>query len=65
MALGRWEGANFAAEFAWGVLLIIVLGVSQRIGTGPMKFLRTKGAELPATSEGSPDEERKELNAHE
>ena len=44
MALGRWEGANFAAEFAWGVLLIIVLGFSQRMGTGPMKFLRKKDA---------------------
>lgn len=32
MALGRWSGANFAAEFGWGVLLIAVLGLSQRLG---------------------------------
>lgn len=32
MALGRWSGANFAAEFGWGLLLILVLGLSQRIG---------------------------------
>lgn len=29
MALAGWEGANFAREFAWGVLLIAVLGWSQ------------------------------------
>lgn len=34
MALGRWSGANFAAEFGWGVLLIAVLGLSQRLGDG-------------------------------
>ncbi|WP_324650073.1 ABC transporter permease [Georgenia sp. H159] len=34
MALGRWGGANFAAEFGWGVLLIVVLGLSQRLGDG-------------------------------
>ncbi len=34
MALGRWSGANFAAEFGWGVLLILVLGLSQRLGDG-------------------------------
>jgi simple sugar transport system permease protein len=32
MALGRWSGANFAAEFAWGVLLIAVLGLNRRLG---------------------------------
>lgn len=31
MALGRWSGANFAAEFAWGVLLIAVLGLNKRL----------------------------------
>lgn len=31
LALGRWDGANFAAEFAWGVLLIAVLGINRRI----------------------------------
>ncbi|WP_194288468.1 ABC transporter permease [Ornithinicoccus halotolerans] len=30
LALGRWSGANFAAEFAWGVLLIAVLGLNTR-----------------------------------
>lgn len=30
MALAGWGGANFAREFAWGVLLIAVLGWSQR-----------------------------------
>ncbi|QVQ53848.1 ABC transporter permease [Spiractinospora alimapuensis] len=34
MALGTWGGANFAAEFGWGVLLIAVLGISQRMGDG-------------------------------
>ena len=37
MALGRWDGANFAAEFGWGVLLILVLGLSQRLGDGSRK----------------------------
>ena len=31
MALGRWEGASFAAEFAWGVLLIAVLALNRRL----------------------------------
>lgn len=31
MALGRWSGANFAAEFGWGVLLILVLGLNRRL----------------------------------
>lgn len=30
LALRRWDGANFAADFAWGVLLIVVLAWSQR-----------------------------------
>lgn len=30
MALAGWDGANFAREFAWGVLLIAALGWSQR-----------------------------------
>lgn len=32
MSLGRWEGASFAAEFGWGVLLIAILGINQHIG---------------------------------
>lgn len=41
MALGRWEGANFAREFAWGVLLILVLGWSQRSsGRGVGRLVR-------------------------
>lgn len=31
LALGRWDGADFAAEFAWGVLLIAVLGLNRRL----------------------------------
>lgn len=32
LALGRWSGADFAGEFAWGLLLIVVLGLNQRLG---------------------------------
>lgn len=32
MALGRWDGASFAAEFGWGVLLIAILGLNRRLG---------------------------------
>jgi simple sugar transport system permease protein len=32
LALGRWSGANFAAEFGWGLLLIAVLGLNRRLG---------------------------------
>jgi simple sugar transport system permease protein len=54
MALGRWSGANFAAEFGWGVLLIAVLGLSQRLGDGTRRagwrfWNRGRGAD---TSEG-------------
>lgn len=31
LALGRWSGASFAAEFAWGVLLIAVLALNRRM----------------------------------
>jgi simple sugar transport system permease protein len=31
LALGRWSGANFAAEFGWGLLLIAVLGLNRRL----------------------------------
>ena len=31
LALGRWSGAIFAAEFGWGVLLILVLGLNRRL----------------------------------
>jgi simple sugar transport system permease protein len=31
MALGRWDGANFAAQFAWGVLLIAILALNRRL----------------------------------
>lgn len=32
LALGDWSGAIFASEFGWGVLLIAVLGLTQRTG---------------------------------
>lgn len=32
MALGRWDGASFAAEFTWGVMLIAILGLNRRLG---------------------------------
>lgn len=54
MALGRWSGANFAAEFGWGVLLILVLGLNQRLGRdtgrrrGPRFWNRNKGDQRPA-----------------
>lgn len=32
LAFGRWDGAVFAAQFGWGVLLIAVLALSQRLG---------------------------------
>lgn len=31
LALGRWSGATFAAEFAWGLLLIAVLGLNRKL----------------------------------
>lgn len=31
LAAGRWEGANFAADFGWGILLIAVLGLNRRL----------------------------------
>lgn len=41
MALAGWAGANFAREFAWGVLLIAVLGWSQRdAGSGIGRMVR-------------------------
>lgn len=57
MSLGRWTGANFAAEFGWGVLLIAVLGISQRLGgdgsrTTGWRFWKNGG------SEGEPDRQR-------
>lgn len=34
LALGQWSGAVFAAEFAYGVLLIAVLGWGERVSGG-------------------------------
>ena len=53
MALGRWSGANFAAEFGWGVLLILVLGLNRRLShdTGSRRgwrfWSRGKGGDGP------------------
>ena len=63
MALGRWSGANFAAEFGWGVLLIAVLGLSQRLGDGTRRpgwrfWSRDRGgAEPPGGGSGVKPEE--------
>lgn len=43
MALGRWEGASFAAEFAWGVLLIAVLALNRQLLSGPIRWRRSHG----------------------
>jgi simple sugar transport system permease protein len=64
LALGRWSGANFAAEFGWGLLLILVLGLNQRLGrnTESRRGWRTwsKGGEddPSATSPGVVEPER-------
>lgn len=63
MALGRWSGANFAAEFGWGILLILVLGLSQRLGDGT----RSRGwrfwAKEPPTEEDEPSGTQPERSA--
>jgi simple sugar transport system permease protein len=63
MALGRWAGANFAAEFGWGVLLIAVLGISQRVGgdgsrTAGWRFWTKGGSEGEPDSQRTPEPER-------
>ncbi len=58
MAMGRTEGATFAAEFSWGVLLIAVLGLSQRLGSDgerAWRFWQRKDAEA-ATAAGELDD---------
>lgn len=62
MALGRWPGANFAAEFGWGVLLIAVLGLSQRLGDGTRRpgwrfWSRERGADVSGGGTGVKPEE--------
>ncbi|QGF22662.1 hypothetical protein Rai3103_02045 [Raineyella fluvialis] len=37
MVLGGWSGASFASDFAWGVLLIAILGVSRWLGRRTMR----------------------------
>lgn len=54
MALGRWEGASFAAEFAWGVLLILVLGLNRRLGKSQRRQLRQQDVEM--TDDDEPED---------
>ena len=42
LALGRWSGAVFAAEFAWGLLLIAVLGLNRRLSREPARPRRRR-----------------------
>lgn len=63
LALGRWSGANFAAQFAWGVLLILVLGWSQRSGQGglaaALRGLTSRGeGPTPEDDEDSVEQDR-------
>lgn len=53
MALGRWEGASFAAEFAWGVLLIAVLALNRRLLRGVWSWRRSDRTEATMPSEES------------
>lgn len=53
MALGRWDGASFAAEFTFGVLLIAVLGLNRRLGKAERRKPRKKSKE-DATQQGEP-----------
>lgn len=45
MALGRWEGASFAADFGFGVLLVAVLGLNKRLGHAERRKLWKRGKE--------------------
>ncbi len=55
MALGRWEGATFAGQFAWGVLLIAVLGLNRRflssVGPRSRRFRGRKGGDTTSGPE--------------
>ena len=56
MALGRWEGASFAAEFSWGILLIAILGLNRRLGVVGSKRRKKPSADHDATSPPDADQ---------
>lgn len=51
MAFGRWDGASFAAEFTFGVMLIAILGLNKRFSKAERRRLRKSAQEKgPGTS---------------
>ena len=51
LALGRWSGATFAAEFSWGVLLIAVLAMARYLGASDSKRVGVRWRKAQAKRE--------------
>lgn len=56
LALGRWSGANFAAEFGWGLLLIAVLGLNRRLSRDTGRRRRRRLWRRGGGEDGEPPE---------
>lgn len=66
LALGRWSGATFAAEFAWGLLLIAVLGLNRWLSRQTEErrtwrtWLQSRGGLPPSADADAQSEDRSE-----